>query len=107
MDLYKEMTAETITLEKCKNVPQGQPLPSEIHHGAKPSDHGSMKPPENKPVISGHVSEKQQPEEGKMQGTYIVGGSAFGWNFITFPASTAVYYGRTKEAFRSANVVTQ
>lgn len=98
MDLYKEMTAEAATLEKCKNG-QGQPLPSEINHG-------SMKAPDNKPVISGQVPEKQQPEDLKMQG-FVVGGSAFGWNFITCPTNTTVYYGRTKEAFRLAKAVPQ
>ncbi|CAN0824790.1 hypothetical protein LINGRAHAP2_LOCUS216 [Linum grandiflorum] len=34
----------------------------------------------------------------------IVGASAFGWNFITYPDSGGepVYYGRTKELFRAA-----
>ncbi|XP_054782461.1 uncharacterized protein LOC129289678 [Prosopis cineraria] len=45
--------------------------------------------------------EKQQVEDGQSQGTYIVGGSAFGWNFITYPGKPAVYYGITKEQFRA------
>ncbi|KAI9089906.1 hypothetical protein K1719_028876 [Acacia pycnantha] len=45
--------------------------------------------------------EKQQAEDGQSQGTYIVGGSAFGWNFITYTSKQAVYYGLTKEQFRA------
>lgn len=44
--------------------------------------------------------EKQQGEDGQPQGTYIVGGSAFGWNFITYSGKEPVYYGVTKEEFR-------
>ncbi|CAJ2671213.1 uncharacterized protein LOC123893206 [Trifolium pratense] len=39
-------------------------------------------------------------EDSQTSGTYIIGGSAFGWNFITFSALDSVYYGRTKEQFR-------
>uniref|UniRef100_A0A1D1YXZ7 Uncharacterized protein n=1 Tax=Anthurium amnicola TaxID=1678845 RepID=A0A1D1YXZ7_9ARAE len=35
------------------------------------------------------------------QGTYIVGGSPMGWNFLVYRGSEPVYYGVTKEAFRS------
>ncbi|XP_004493028.1 uncharacterized protein [Cicer arietinum] len=43
-------------------------------------------------------------EDSQTPGTYVIGGSAFGWNFITFPAAHPVYYGRTKEQFRSEKV---
>ncbi|GAU28675.1 hypothetical protein TSUD_159570 [Trifolium subterraneum] len=39
-------------------------------------------------------------EDSQTSGTYVIGGSAFGWNFITFSAMDSVYYGRTKEQFR-------
>jgi hypothetical protein len=39
-------------------------------------------------------------EDSQTSGTYVIGGSAFGWNFIMFPAMDSVYYGRTKEQFR-------
>ncbi|KAL7203447.1 hypothetical protein ACSBR2_016680 [Camellia fascicularis] len=99
MDLYKEMTAETISIDKFKNVPEG-PLSGEIQYGQK-HNHQFAKPTEqpSAPVLLGTISDKQT------QGTYIVGGSAFGWNFVTYPGSKSVYYGRTKEMFRSANVV--
>ncbi|KAL5058522.1 hypothetical protein RYX36_030126 [Vicia faba] len=40
-------------------------------------------------------------EVSQTSSTYVIGGSAFGWNFITFPVANSVYYGRTKEQFRS------
>ncbi|KAK9911877.1 hypothetical protein M0R45_035759 [Rubus argutus] len=47
------------------------------------------------------ISGKQQPEDGEIKGAYVVGGSAFGWNFITFSGMEPVYYGMTKESFRA------
>ncbi|XP_057435624.1 uncharacterized protein LOC130728249 [Lotus japonicus] len=50
-------------------------------------------------------SQKLQPDQdSQIHGTYVVGGSAFGWNFITFAGKEPVYYGRTKEQFRSARL---
>lgn len=40
-------------------------------------------------------------EDSQTSSTYVIGGSAFGWNFITFPVANSVYYGRSKEQFRS------
>ncbi|XP_022770421.1 huntingtin [Durio zibethinus] len=77
VELYKQMTAETVS----------ESLPGET---------GMKQKPEGQP------QEKQQSEDGKAPGTYIVGGSAFGWNFITFTGSKPAYYGVTKESFRSA-----
>ncbi|WOG95412.1 hypothetical protein DCAR_0414730 [Daucus carota subsp. sativus] len=106
MDLYKEMTSNTNTSEKCKNVPQTPPLSEEDNERAK-STGGCMKPPEDKSGFSGNISENQKTEAGKLRGTYVVGGSAFGWNFITFLSTKVVYYGRTKEAFRLQNPVSK
>ncbi|KAK3010361.1 hypothetical protein RJ639_010640 [Escallonia herrerae] len=105
MDLYKEMTAETITRQ---NEPQGQALPGDVQDGQKSHEqHQDLEPAEQPPPdrMSGHMPEKQGSEDDPSKGTYIVGGSAFGWNFITFPGDKAVYYGRTRETFRSANVI--
>ncbi|KAK2986022.1 hypothetical protein RJ640_022770 [Escallonia rubra] len=105
MDLYKEMTAETITLP---NEPQGQALPGDVRDGQKSHEqHQDLEPAEQSPPdrMSGHMPEKQGSEDDPSKGTYVVGGSAFGWNFITFPGDKAVYYGRTRETFRSANVI--
>ncbi|XP_048421488.1 uncharacterized protein LOC103938663 [Pyrus x bretschneideri] len=90
MELCKQMTAETVSATRSKNVP-----------GEKPQDTRAFaKPSENK-FPTGVSSEKQRAEDGQTQGTYIVGGSAFGWNFITFVGEEPVYYGITKESFRA------
>ncbi|WVZ07789.1 hypothetical protein V8G54_021135 [Vigna mungo] len=47
--------------------------------------------------------QKQVVEDG-LPGTYVVGGSAFGWNFITFSGKDPVYCGRSKEEFRTGKV---
>ncbi|KAL5565649.1 hypothetical protein UlMin_028813 [Ulmus minor] len=47
---------------------------------------------------------KLRAEGGEVAGTYIIGGSAFGWNFITYSSKEPVYYGVTKESFRATQV---
>ena len=99
------MTGETVITKKPKNEPAGQHLSNENGAAQKPqkqiqdvkltdqpqSDHVFAKPPEKEAI------------DLDEQSCYI-GGSAFGWNFITFPGSKPVFYGRTKEAFRAAQV---
>ncbi|CAA0830686.1 Unknown protein [Striga hermonthica] len=90
VDHYKDMISEAIKIEALNNIPI-HPPPS-IPNGPKPAVSSAQN---GTPIqLSGH----------KAQGTYIVGGSAFGWNFITFNSNRAAYYGRTKEDFRAANV---
>lgn len=122
MDLCKEMAAETTAPEKPKNAAEGRTLLDTTEDGRKPggvlhqnmktaekptSERPSMKPSENKTVSSESLSPNQHTVDAIAQGTYIVGGSAFGWNFIAYPGTTTVYYGRTKEDFRSANPKSQ
>ncbi|XP_027115165.1 protein farnesyltransferase/geranylgeranyltransferase type-1 subunit alpha [Coffea eugenioides] len=106
VDLYREMI---------RDPPASQTPTADVQHGQDhqrdvklperpPSDRASTRQAENKTVSSGGTSQKQQPEAGRPEGTYIVGGSAFGWNFVTYPGTKSVYYGRTKESFRSAKV---
>ncbi|CAI9101819.1 OLC1v1039236C1 [Oldenlandia corymbosa var. corymbosa] len=91
MDLYK-VIGETSSVE--------------MQDGQKNQSH--TKPPEKpQSFFAGNISQKQQPEFGLPEGTHVVGGSAFGWNFVTFPESKVTYYGRTKESFRLANPKTQ
>ncbi|XP_071735952.1 uncharacterized protein [Rutidosis leptorrhynchoides] len=104
MKLYEDMTSGTITMDKCKTEADSS------HDQKKPID---LKPTETplekeqifirKPSEERHVpTEKQEVSVG----SYVVGGSAFGWNFITYSTSVlAAYYGRTKEDFRAANPI--
>ncbi|KAL6513596.1 hypothetical protein OROGR_021082 [Orobanche gracilis] len=98
IDLYKDMITESTKLET-RNRPPDYSSRS-ISNGPRPLEHRQdVKPTANSPQnggpgeLSGHLA----------QGTYIIGGSAFGWNFITFNSNKAVYYGRTREDFRGAN----
>ncbi|WCJ22807.1 hypothetical protein M5689_004874 [Euphorbia peplus] len=79
MELYKQMTAEGVTLTKCRNG----------------SENGAAQKPEQLPADNGEAIDIEE------QSCYT-GGSAFGWNFIMFAGQKAVYYGRTKESFRAA-----
>ncbi|KAK9910453.1 hypothetical protein M0R45_034414 [Rubus argutus] len=96
MDLYKQMTAETLSAPRCNDVPEGQLL-----SGANLQDTRVSATLSELKFPSGISGEKQQAEDGQIKGAYVVGGSAFGWNFITFSSMEPVYHGMTKEAFRA------
>ncbi|KAF9668949.1 hypothetical protein SADUNF_Sadunf14G0056600 [Salix dunnii] len=101
MELYKQMTEEKVSITKWKVPPNS----SENGAGLKPQEQLQETADQSQPgQVFAKPSEKQQAEHGEKQGTHIVGGSAFGWNFITFPGSKPIYYGRTKELFRAARV---
>ncbi|KAM3369339.1 hypothetical protein ACQJBY_017316 [Aegilops geniculata] len=80
---------------------------------AKPSDIRAVRDVKNKPagkVPSGGKNQaphrEANPSEtanhgnqllgGRLQGSYVVGGSPMGWNFLMWPGGKAVYYGLTK-----------
>ncbi|KAL1546295.1 hypothetical protein AAHA92_22910 [Salvia divinorum] len=87
MELYQEMTEKAVKLEKCSNSDNAN-----VKKAVKPADN---------PLLDDVMS--APPPETHEQRTLITGGSAFGWNFITRHSRKAVYYGRTKEAFRALN----
>ncbi|CAI0470393.1 unnamed protein product [Linum tenue] len=90
MELCKQMTAETGgNYGKSRFAAQNGGAQDIF---AKPSDDRIF----NKVVVT------ERPENYQNQ---LVGSSAFGWNFITYPGcSEPVYYGRTKESFRAARL---
>lgn len=99
MDLYQEITAESSPLEKCSTVPND--LSGDTRDGPKPMElQENVKSAENISLDGGGQTIISDQDA---QGTYVVGGSAFGWNFVTFIGNKSVYYGRTKESFRAAN----
>ncbi|XP_011023355.1 PREDICTED: pre-mRNA-splicing ATP-dependent RNA helicase prp28 [Populus euphratica] len=101
MELYMQMTAEKLSTTNCKTAPN----PGENGVGLKPQEQLHDTADQSRPgQVFAKPSEKQQAEHSQNQGTHIVGGSAFGWNFITFTGSMPIYYGRTKESFRAAHV---
>ncbi|KAL7121349.1 hypothetical protein ACP275_02G177000 [Erythranthe tilingii] len=97
MELYREMTAETGKLEKCSNgnIENGQKRVK--HHGQQED----LKPGEN--LLHDVDEASAEPLGDHAPDTFIVGGSAFGWNFVTSHGSKADYYGQTKEDFRAKN----
>nr|DAD47384.1 TPA_asm: hypothetical protein HUJ06_017321 [Nelumbo nucifera] len=110
MDLYKQLKMETFFIGKCKNQP-GHPLLGENRQEQKPMERPQEekqaeehslpeKLPKEKPLSGGNNSESRG--DSQIQGTYIVGGSVFGWNFILYPSGKPVYYGATKESRRAA-----
>ncbi|KAI3719443.1 hypothetical protein L6452_20342 [Arctium lappa] len=105
MNLYEEMTSETMTLEKCKTAADDQKKTADV----KAAETQAPPPLEKERVFVRKASEERPIAEMldvSQQGSYIVGGSAFGWNFITYPTSKlAAYYGRSKEEFRAANPI--
>ncbi|KAL8495267.1 hypothetical protein ACS0TY_019424 [Phlomoides rotata] len=86
MELYREWTSQSVKLAKCSN--------GDVSNGRKPAEHQQN--------VKDDVVSVPLPDN-LVKGTYIVGGSAFGWNFITFHGNAPVYYGITKEAFRATN----
>ncbi|KAE8699734.1 hypothetical protein F3Y22_tig00110570pilonHSYRG00117 [Hibiscus syriacus] len=105
VELYKQMIA---SMETSNNESGGQTLQGETGMKQKPHEQQQVVRPapavssKNKTFQSSGVTGKLQSEDGEAPGTYIVGGSAFGWNFITFTGNKPLYYGVTKESFRSA-----
>lgn len=100
--LYDDLKVDSVSLGKSNKTlkePQHVKSPEQIQ-----VEKGFAQPSEIKltPPVPG--LQKQPVEDGQTQGTYVVGGSAFGWNFITFSGQDPVYYGRTKEQFRSVKV---
>ncbi|KAK0581120.1 hypothetical protein LWI29_010202 [Acer saccharum] len=91
MEIYKQMTSEKLSITQSLQPDvkaAGQQFQSDV------------------------VTEKQQPQDGGGGGgggethkSHIVGGSAFGWNFITFSSTEPLYYGVTKESFRTSQTV--
>lgn len=105
MDLYKQMVTETAFMGKCTNIPEGPTITAEARDNQRARD---FKPPEHHRTdqTSAKLSENKQRIEDVGSRQPMVGGSAFGWNFVTFPASGSepVYYGVTKESFRATQV---
>ncbi|KAJ6675376.1 T1N6.14 PROTEIN [Salix viminalis] len=93
MELYKQMTEEKVSITKWKIPPNS----SENGVGLKPQEQLQETADKSQPgQVFAKPSEKLQAEHSENQGTHIVGGSAFGWNFITFPGSKPIYYGKNK-----------
>lgn len=101
MELCGQKTAENnVPLVKCNSVAGNPDLTTSEKqggYGQKPADQASQE----KRFPIGNNLEKPTHGSHRIPGTYIVGGSAFGWNFVTFHGTKPEYYGRTKDSFRA------
>lgn len=70
--------------------PQPHPQPSETVSASGNSEMVTKQKVESK------VMEKLRTEVSR--GTFVVGGSPVGWNFLLYPGTKLAYYGRTKES---------
>ncbi|GAB2252052.1 hypothetical protein Droror1_Dr00004899 [Drosera rotundifolia] len=111
LDLCREMAAETTAAATFSNAQENKHelKPTTGHpQDMKPTEHlqadrKSTKSAADRRFPTGNNSEKLlAKDEADKEKSYIVGGSAFGWNFVTFNGTKVVYYGRTKESFRAA-----
>ncbi|KAF5181258.1 T1N6.14 protein, partial [Thalictrum thalictroides] len=87
MDVCKKMTIETASIEMSKKPYESETVSVEDQEVTE----NSAELP-----LSGNDSEKL--EDGQIQGSYVVGGSNLGWNFIMYPSNKPVYYGVSKES---------
>ncbi|KAJ4950815.1 hypothetical protein NE237_027647 [Protea cynaroides] len=112
MDLYKQMTMQTVSIAKCKNTFDSQPSLDETKDKQKPVEkrqvekraehHKADKLLEKSSGGKHPPGGNSQKVEDPKVGTYVVGGSPCGWNFTMFPGSKPVYYGVTKESRQPA-----
>eukprot|EP00261_Vitis_vinifera_P028502 XP_010662741.1 PREDICTED: uncharacterized protein LOC104882199 isoform X2 [Vitis vinifera] len=109
MDLYKKMTMEAPPMGNFKNVSEHQPLSGASvqgketrvgRRGRKPSKQPKLHLPEQVPTFEKPLQPQFSYIDSQPKGSYIVGGSSLGRNFITFRGSKPVYYGVTKEMHR-------
>ncbi|KAK7860844.1 hypothetical protein CFP56_029283 [Quercus suber] len=106
LDLYKQMTVEMGNPRKfephCQVFSSGNMPGKGNQKGKRPKPLQAqhfMNSAENKPPTVPFSSEKTN--SGHLKGSYILGNSDFGKNFITYLGSKPVYYGVTKESHRS------
>ncbi|XP_050387525.1 uncharacterized protein LOC126803841 [Argentina anserina] len=100
MALNKQMTMTTGTKKKFASEHKQH------------SSHNRVPAEENKDKLSIHpiqprcthfIPEKKSFVSSELPRSYMVGGSVFGWNFVTFSGGKPLYYGVTKEAYRSSH----
>lgn len=107
MALNKQMTMETGKQMKfASEHQQHYRVPAKENKDGLPAQRVQPRCSVEKPLQSStqwakFISDKKPVVSSQLPGSYIVGGSVFGWNFITFSGSKPVYYGVTKEAYRN------
>ncbi|KAH7557645.1 hypothetical protein JRO89_XS11G0195900 [Xanthoceras sorbifolium] len=110
VDLYKQMIAETDQHETF--VSAHSPLAGDNllgkHFSGGHQEGKKSGMPQPKQTLEESLEKKPQTphfcsEKKQHWGSYVVGGSVSGWNFITFLGGKPIYYGITKESFRRSH----
>ncbi|KAI5011566.1 uncharacterized protein LOC123427535 [Hordeum vulgare subsp. vulgare] len=88
-----------------KNKPSGKVPSGGKNQGQDTGEKVPLKPVSSQTPAVG-IHREANPSEtanqgnqllgGRLQGSYVVGGSPMGWNFLMWPGGKAVYYGLTK-----------
>jgi len=102
LQLYQEMIGDTNTPKREKTDKSGKAIDQ--------TPQSSTTELRSSETISVIQTEKQSSDgDGDKAGDAVVGGSAFGWNFITYGggATEAVYCGMSKEEYRSSHPIIQ
>lgn len=64
-------------------------------------DGGTQLPKQPSHISAETFTSQMKLDDGlKIRGSYVVGGSVYGWKFITWAGSRPNYYGVTKESHR-------
>ncbi|OMO95924.1 hypothetical protein CCACVL1_05169 [Corchorus capsularis] len=96
-DLCKQMMGEgdsNVSEQQCQEGKKEAKLLKTEHCVENPNPAGIKLP------IPSSSSE-QKLNDGEFRGSYVIGGSVFGLNFITYRGSKPVYYGPSKDSYLS------
>nr|CAD1844832.1 unnamed protein product [Ananas comosus var. bracteatus] len=108
-ELSKQLRNELTTVEELKKPSEeSKPLPGAVKK--EPTNNFQEVNAPNANVIAESLPERAKTSETKdspkqledgFLGSYVIGGSPVGWNFLVYSGIKTVYYGVTKEEFRS------
>jgi hypothetical protein len=116
LELSKQLRTDLATLTEPRKASSIPPMKDEPNDASQVD--GSMNPPANQvedvnvmnnlkgvPNSDNNLSSEEAGAELKdapknledgFKGSYVVGGSPVGWNFLVYPGSKPMYYGRSK-----------
>ncbi|OAY69902.1 hypothetical protein ACMD2_22881 [Ananas comosus] len=108
-ELSKQLRNELTTVEELKKPSEeSKPLPGAVKK--EPTNNFQEVNAPNANVIPESLPERAKTSETKdspkqledgFLGSYVIGGSPVGWNFLVYSGIKTVYYGVTKEEFWS------
>ncbi|KAI3888019.1 hypothetical protein MKW92_029267 [Papaver armeniacum] len=106
IDLYKQLVSETVSATTCDSGVQSLPGESKVEQipleKLPEEKHAAQPQPDQIPQKVSEPNSNNVVQDVVFEGTYVVGGSNFGWNFIMHPGGKPVYYGVTRESRKLA-----